>query len=138
MKRTAHRMKQTAIKYALFAAAMVSLAYLSGLPGSARRAAAQGKIEVSLKNSGPNSSAVKALFAQNCARCHGADGRGQTELGALYGAQDLTDAKWQKRYSDKRFARSIARGRGGMPSFAKKLSPEEIKSLVAYVRTLKD
>lgn len=84
-----------------------------------------------------NLSPAKILYEQNCARCHGADGRGQTSLGELYGVPDLTDAKRQRRASDKTLANKITRGRGGMPSFAKKLSKEEINSLVSYVRKFK-
>src|SRR5690349_488704 len=43
---------------------------------------------------------VAELFRNNCARCHGADGRGQTPSGELYKAPDLTDAEWWREHSD--------------------------------------
>lgn len=80
---------------------------------------------------------TRETYAQNCARCHGADGRGQTVLGKSLDAPDIADANWQKRHSNKKIAVKISRGGNGMPAFSKKLSAREINSLVAYVRSLK-
>lgn len=79
----------------------------------------------------------KTLFVANCARCHGGDGLGKTQLGEMLDAPDLTDAKRQSRISDGRIRTTIARGREAMPAFIDKLSKDEIAALVAYVRTLK-
>jgi len=35
------------------------------------------------------------LFNDNCARCHGKDGRAKTFHGKMVGARNLTNAKWQ-------------------------------------------
>ena len=80
---------------------------------------------------------ARVLFIENCARCHGADGRGQTPMGRVFAAKDLTDAGWWKRerVSEKRLAASIRDGRDQMPAFGKKLSKEEINALVALVKT---
>lgn len=78
---------------------------------------------------------AKTLYVNNCARCHGSDGRGDTQLGKLYGAPDLT-AKNVKRTSRKRTANIIKNGDGSMPAFSKKLSTAEINSLVGYIKTL--
>ena len=75
-----------------------------------------------------------ALFAKHCAKCHGKDGRAKTFRGRLSRARDLTNAEWQARVSDDALSTSIADGRGSMPSFKKKLSADEINSLVAHVR----
>ena len=75
-------------------------------------------------------------FQTNCAVCHGDDGRGQTEEGKKKGARDFTNAKWQDKVDDARMIRSITKGHDKMPSFEKKLSADEIKALVAEVRTL--
>jgi mono/diheme cytochrome c family protein len=82
----------------------------------------------------------RALYMQNCARCHGADGRSQTEQGELYGATDLADGRWWKdaRVNDRRLTSAIANGkRGGMPAFGKRLAKGDIAALVVFVRTLK-
>ncbi|MDT5296652.1 MAG: cytochrome c6 [Acidobacteriota bacterium] len=89
---------------------------------------------------GKSSSVVergRAVYSNNCARCHGGDGRGHTSMGEMVEAPDLTDAAWQARRSTSRMLSSVANGRGGMPSFRKKLSKQEMAAAVAYVRTLK-
>jgi mono/diheme cytochrome c family protein len=81
---------------------------------------------------------VDELFARNCARCHGADGSGDTPLGHLYKAPDFTDSDWWKKnssISSRRNLRSIiTRGRAGMPAFGKKLTGAEINLLIRRVR----
>jgi len=60
----------------------------------------------------------KAIFAEQCASCHGTDGKGKQEQGA----PNLTDAIWL--YGDSRPAivESIRTGRGGMmPAWAGRL-----------------
>jgi mono/diheme cytochrome c family protein len=76
------------------------------------------------------------LWKANCEKCHGADGKGDTEEGKKKGARDLSNAKWQKTISDDRMIRSVSRGRDKMPSFSKVLSEEQIKELIREVRTL--
>jgi mono/diheme cytochrome c family protein len=75
-------------------------------------------------------------FQTYCSVCHGDDGRGQTEEGKKKGARDLTNAKWQDKIDDGRMIRSVTKGHDKMPAFEKKLSADEIKALVAEVRTL--
>lgn len=81
----------------------------------------------------------KTLYMQNCARCHGGDGRAETAQGELYGATNLADADWwnAKHPSNKRLTNSIVNGRSGMPAFGKRLSKDQIAALVAYVRTFR-
>ena len=38
---------------------------------------------------------AKALYEKDCAKCHGADGKGDTKMGKTLGAKDYTDAKVQ-------------------------------------------
>lgn len=77
---------------------------------------------------------VKELFVQRCARCHGRDGRGATKLGEIVKAPDFTDAGWWEGVSDARLRTSIAKGKGEMPDFGKKLTRAEIAALAAHVR----
>jgi len=85
-----------------------------------------------------SSTLVVDLFRTNCARCHGADGRGDTPLGHTYNAPDFTDTEWWRKHSDitstGRLISIVSHGKGGMPAFGKKLKPSEIKLLVNYVR----
>ena len=79
-----------------------------------------------------------AIFAKDCASCHGKDGRAKTLKAKFNHARNLTDAQWQDSVSDERLFNSINNGKGkNMPAFGKKLSEEEINSLVPYVRGLK-
>lgn len=84
------------------------------------------------ENSGAD--APKELYIRNCARCHGADGAGQTELGQKLDVPDLTISG--KRMSVKKIARIVGGGADEMPAFGKKLSQQQIASLAAYVRKL--
>ena len=71
------------------------------------------------------------LFKEFCARCHGEDGTG-TPKGKLLAARDLTDMKWASARSDDDLFKVIANGRKAMPPFGKKLTPEQIESLIKY------
>jgi mono/diheme cytochrome c family protein len=77
------------------------------------------------------------LYSKNCATCHGRDGRAKTFKARLNHARNLSDPEWQAKVSDERIFNSIMNGKGKMPPFAKKLSEQEIDSLVPYVRGLK-
>jgi len=90
---------------------------------------------------------VKAADAKEnwdtlCAKCHGAEGKGDTKMGAKLGCKDLTDAKVQADLKDDAAFKSIKEGLKSaddktlMKPF-ENLSDDEIKALVAYVRTLK-
>lgn len=122
-----------------FIAALACCAYLWNV-ALAVNMSGQHK-QTSQRNSAPISSAqlahAKIVFAQNCARCHGADGRGETALGRELEATNLTDAEWHKKVSDKRIMQSVTRGRAAMPAFGKKLPTNDIATLCAYVRSLK-
>lgn len=83
----------------------------------------------------------KTLFETNCAKCHGLDGKGMTKMGLKAGAKDLTDAKLQAQLTDDKIAQSIKEGvkegnKTKMKGFPD-LSADDVKSLVAYVRSLK-
>jgi cytochrome c6 len=72
---------------------------------------------------------AKTLFSQKCVACHGPDGKGQTAMGKKMNAPDLTAAKLSEADAEK----VIANGKGKMTAYKGKLSPEQIKSLAAYV-----
>ena len=76
-------------------------------------------------------------YSKNCATCHGNDGRSKTVKGKLKHARDLTAARWQEDATDERIYNAIANGKGKMPAFKRKLTNEQIESLVSYVRGLK-
>ena len=71
-----------------------------------------------------------ALFKEFCARCHGEDGTGNTPKGKQLMARDFTDADWRSAKSDADLIKAIVAGGESMPAFGKKLTPEQIESLV--------
>jgi len=75
----------------------------------------------------------KKIFADDCATCHGPEGRGNRELGA----PDLTDSIWLYGPEKETIVDGIYNGRGGtMPAWQGRLSEPIIKSLVVYVYSL--
>ncbi len=78
---------------------------------------------------------LNALFVSNCARCHGADGKGNTQLGREYDVPDLTVTA--RKMSLSRVKNLITKGDGDMPSFKKKLKAAQIAILANYVRSLR-
>ena len=81
---------------------------------------------------------ARGLFLENCATCHGNDGRAKTFHGRIVGAQDLTDEGFQVETSDEQIINAIKKGPMMMPAFGKKLSDAEIEALATYVRTLRE
>jgi cytochrome c6 len=74
------------------------------------------------------------LFKSKCVACHAADGSGSA-VGKKMGAHDFTTAEVQK-MSDAELTEIITNGKNKMPKYGS-LKPEEIKGLVAHIRTLK-
>ena len=75
-----------------------------------------------------------AIYKAKCASCHGADGKGQTPMGKKMGLRDLGSPEVQKQ-TDKQLYDWTAIGKGKMPGYKDKLTDEEIKALVAHMRT---
>ncbi len=85
---------------------------------------------------------AKANWDANCAQCHGKNGAADTKMGKQLNAKDLTDPKVQAAFSDAKATQSIKEGvkengKTTMKAFGGKLTDDEVKALVAYVRTLK-
>jgi cytochrome c oxidase cbb3-type subunit 3 len=75
----------------------------------------------------------KSLYADNCAACHGEDGKGNVE----FGAPNLTDNIWLYGDTPTEIAETIRTGRGGvMPHWTGRLDPATIKMLTVYVHSL--
>ncbi len=77
----------------------------------------------------------KKIFKNECLKCHGRDGKG-SKRGKKLGTPDFTNAEWQASVTDEQLINSITNGKKKMPKQEGKLSPEEIKALVKYVRML--
>jgi cytochrome c6 len=77
-----------------------------------------------------------AIFKSKCAMCHGPDGSGKTAIGKSMNLRPLGSAAVQKQ-TDAQLAAIVADGKGKMPGYKGKLSGDEIKQLVAHIRTFK-
>ena len=81
-------------------------------------------------------------WGKHCASCHGKDGKGETKAGKKAGVKDQTDAAYHSNLTDDKMFKSIKEGlkdgeKEKMKPYAEKLSDDEIKALVAKVRSFK-
>ncbi|HET7535986.1 MAG TPA: c-type cytochrome [Candidatus Didemnitutus sp.] len=79
-------------------------------------------------------------YLENCASCHGEDGKAKTPAGKKSRAKDLTVSK----LTDADIERQIvnggpkdSKGRQAMPPFKDTLTPEQIAAVATYVKTLR-
>ena len=70
----------------------------------------------------------RAVFADNCATCHGKRGEG------LFGPQ-LAGVVTTKYPNPQDQIAVVTNGRSGMPAFGSQLSAEEIRAVVEFTRT---
>ena len=75
----------------------------------------------------------KKIYKNQCRKCHEKDGKG-TKRGKKLGVPNFTDGKWQDATTDEQMIKSITNGKKKMPKQGHKLSPEEIKAVVKYIR----
>ena len=82
---------------------------------------------------GYDAAAGKKIFADNCASCHGDNGKGNQEMGA----PNLTDKIWLFGSDEASLVETIGNGRAGvMPAWVGRLDPATIKALAVYVHSL--
>ena len=81
-----------------------------------------------------------AVYGDNCAKCHGDDGKGQTKMGQKLNARDYTDATVQAAFTDDQAFKSV---KDGMKKDDKtlmkpsELSDHDIKAAVTCLRNFK-
>lgn len=87
---------------------------------------------------------VEENWENNCASCHGPDGKAQTKQGKKLKLRDYTDAAVQAELKDDEMVKAILEGvkengKERMKAFKEELeSPEkDAKDLVAFIRKLK-
>lgn len=72
------------------------------------------------------------VFADNCAACHGDDGKGDRSQGA----PNLTDAIWLYGGSREKIIETVTKARFGvMPNWNQRLSEDEIRAVAYYVHS---
>ncbi len=91
--------------------------------------------------------ALAAPVAENwenhCAKCHGADGKGQTKVGKKLSVKDYTSAAEQAKFTDAEAIKITsegfkdAAGKERMKGFKDEVSAKEIDELVKHVRQFK-
>jgi len=85
---------------------------------------------------------AQANWDEHCAKCHAANGNGDTKMGKKLKIRDMSDAKVQATFTDEEACKAIKEGvtdKNGKTTMKKieGLTDDEIKALVAHVRTLK-
>jgi|ERR1051325_3670963 cytochrome c553 len=85
---------------------------------------------------------AKAIYEKDCTKCHGADGKGDTKMGKKLNIKDYTDAKVQAEMKDDEAFKAIKEGlkdKEGkvLMKPAEGVSDDDIKALVAYMRSFK-
>ena len=76
-----------------------------------------------------------AAYKQKCISCHGVDGKGDTPAGKAMKVRSFASPETAK-MSDQELADIIEKGKGKMPKYGASMNSDEIKAMVAYIRTL--
>lgn len=71
-----------------------------------------------------------ATYKAKCSMCHGADGKG-----GKMGTRDFASPE-VKAETDAQLTDIVTKGKGKMPAYGGKLSDEDVKGLVTYIRSL--
>ncbi len=84
----------------------------------------------------------KALYEKDCAKCHGADGKGETKMGKKLQAKDYSSAKVWEGLTDAAAIKSVKEGfkdKEGkvLMKPAEGISDADAKAVVEYMKTLK-
>ncbi len=77
---------------------------------------------------------AKRTYGFDCAMCHGVTGDGKGDVGADMHLKDYRDADALKDMTDGELFYIIKNGKGDMPSEGDRAKPDEIWSLVNYIR----
>ncbi|MBE0541369.1 MAG: cytochrome c [Verrucomicrobia bacterium] len=85
---------------------------------------------------------AKTIYAKDCAKCHGKEGKGDTKMGQKLGVKDYTAAKVQAEMKDEEAFKAIKEGykdKAGKVVMkpAEGVTDDEIKALVKYMRSFK-
>jgi cytochrome c553 len=83
---------------------------------------------------------TKALWAKNCASCHGADAKAKTKMGEMLKIRDLTDPAVHATLTRDNVSKAIKEGvkkegsdKPAMRGFADKLTDAQVSALTDYV-----
>src|SRR5262245_10474392 len=74
------------------------------------------------------------LYGQKCAMCHGQDGVAKA---MAKGSANFNDPAWQKATSVDDIVKVTTEGKGKMPKFEGKMTPDDLKLVATYVKQMK-
>jgi cytochrome c6 len=75
----------------------------------------------------------KVLYDTKCAQCHGKDGVAKPPGKE---SKNFNDPAFQSAWTEDAIATITSEGKGKMPGYRSKLSPEQIRAVAAHVKTL--
>ncbi len=90
-------------------------------------------VQLNLLDTFAGNADYKKIYSNDCQKCHEKDGKG-TKRGKKLGVPNFADIEWQDSVTDEQLINSITNGKKKMPKQGHKLSPEEIKAVVKYIR----
>jgi mono/diheme cytochrome c family protein len=91
---------------------------------------------VSLGAAGASAEDAAATYKSKCQACHGADGKGDTPVGKKLGVKDFHSPEVAK-MSDQELFEITKNGKDKMPKYDGKLTDDQIKELIKFIRSLK-
>jgi cytochrome c553 len=85
---------------------------------------------------------AQANWDELCAKCHGADGKGETKMGKKLSIHDFTDAKVQAEFTDEQAFDAMKKGltdKTGKTTMKaiEGLSDDDLKAMIPFVRAFK-
>ena len=85
---------------------------------------------------------AQANWTKHCVKCHAKDGKGNTKMGRQAGVKDYTDPKVVAEMKDDKALKTVKEGitengKEKMKAYVADLTDDEIKALIAYMRTFK-
>ena len=83
-----------------------------------------------------DAAAGRRIFERRCVSCHNANGDGRTIVAGRFPYANLRDGRWRGDGSLASIERQVRLGDDPMPSFAGKLTDEEIRQVATYVLAL--
>ena len=84
----------------------------------------------------------QATWNEHCAKCHGADGKGDTKMGKKLSIHDFTDTKVQAEFTDEQAFDAMKKGitdKNGKTTMKpiEDVSDADLKAMVPFVRAFK-